>query len=217
MNFARKKYYPYNYNNNFNRNKKGKKEAIDKEESLNIFNQKILDSIIDDDSETFSELIAQTSNVTDINQQFEMTNYKFPKIMCSKPSYASLCAFFNSEKCLEVLSMLSSAGLESEEMKKLDDFGRSPIHFACAGGNLDIIRELDQAGFSFDIKDFEGCQPSHYAAMAGHQNVIQYLWSKGVDLMAKADHLDLMTPLHIACLYGNLNVVKLLHLIQVKK
>lgn len=201
MNFAR---------NNWNTilDKRGNKEDKEKEESQNLFNQKILDSILDDDQETFSNLITQASSISDVNQQFEMTNYKFPKLISNKPSYLSLCAFFNSEKCLEALVMLAPEGLESNQMKKTDNFRRSPMHFACAGGNLNIIRELDLAGFSFDDKDMEGYQPSHYAAMAGHKDAIQYLWSKGVDLLANAYRMLLMTPLHVACLYGNIDVVK---------
>lgn len=206
MNFARK-IYNYQYNHHYNAAKK-EKDSKSKEENQNSYNQAILDSIIDDDDNKLSELVAQAGNVSDMNQTFVMTNYKFPRIMSNKPSYASLCAYFCAEKCLELLSMLEPEGLESEQIKKTDDFGRSIIHFACAGGSLKIIRELDQSGYSFDIKDKEGCLPSHYAAMAGHIDVIKYLWAKGADLLSGSNNFGSMTPLHVACLYGNLDVVK---------
>ena len=206
MNFARK-IYNYQYNHHYNATKK-EKDSKSKEENQNSYNQAILDSIIDDDDNKLSELVAQTGNVSDMNQTFVMTNYKFPRIMSNKPSYASLCAYFCAEKCLELLSMLAPEGLESEQIKKTDDFGRSIIHFACAGGSLKIIRELDQSGYSFDIKDKEGCLPSHYAAMSGHIDVIKYLWAKGADLLSGSNNFGSMTPLHVACLYGNLDVVK---------
>lgn len=203
MNFT-KKLNPWLINNNYTRRSKKNKAE---EESLNAYNQKILDLIIDDEDDKFIEIVSQVGDIKQINRTFSMTNYKMPNILRNNPTYASLCAFFNSEKCYNSLSMLFPAGQESEEMKQTDDFGRGPIHFACAGGNLNIIRELEQHEYSLNEADNEGCLPSHYAAMNGHLDVFKYLWVKGADLISSSSKTH-MTPLHVASLYGHLNIVK---------
>lgn len=180
----------------------------EQDENKCIFNQKILDCIIDDDDSTFIELVSQIANEeTNPNQQFYMKNYKLPKILRSRPTYASLCAFFNAEKCFTALSMLCPEGVSSNDFKLLDDDHRSPIHFACSGGSLSIIRELYKAGFDLNAEDFYGMQPSHYSAMFGTTDIMKYLWTKGASILG-GDSKDVMTPLQVACLYGNLDIVK---------
>ena len=206
MNFARKRNpYYYNLNNNNFQRKKGKK--AENEDDQNSFNQKVLDSIIDDNEEQFTELISQIGDTSKFNGIFRMTNYKMPSILRNNPTYALLCAFFNAEKCYNALSMFFANGLESEEIKKTDDYGRGPMHFACAGGSLNIIRELFQHNYSLNDTDNEGCLPSHYAAMTGNMDVFRYLWMKGADLISPTSIVSRMTPLHVSSLYGNLNIV----------
>ncbi|KAK8844513.1 hypothetical protein M9Y10_024378 [Tritrichomonas musculus] len=141
------------------------------------------------------------------NKTLTISNYKLPKILNSKPTYSSLCAFFSAEQCLEELSLLDPSGFESDEMNKLDNNGRSPIHFACIGGNLNIIRQLEQGNVDLNAKDNEGCLPSHYAATVGNFDVIKYLWVKGADIFSPSLTAG-MTPLQNACFYGNIEIVK---------
>lgn len=180
-------------------------EKIDENE--NTFNLNVLDSIIDDDDSKFIELVTPVSNDdTNPNQLFRVNKYNFPKILSSRPTYASLCAFFGAEKCFSALSMICPGGISSEEFKRPDDENRSPIHFACAGGNLNIIRELYNAGYDLNKEDDAGNQPSYYSAMAGTTDVIKYLYSKGANVL-KCSSNNIMTPFHIACLYGNLDII----------
>lgn len=189
-----------------------KAASKEKEEAQNIKNQKILDSILDDDESNFSELISEMiTHPTDANGTFSLTNYKIPDFLADKPPYASVCACFGSEKCFNSISMLLPAGTFSEEMKKVDGCNRSAIHFACIGGNLSIIRELEQAGFDINCKDSNGYLPSHYAAMFGNIDVIRYLWTKGGDILSYSNETFFqhsMRPIEVACLYGNLEIVK---------
>lgn len=177
-----------------------------KEEFQNTINTKILDSIIDDDEEKFTELVLQIKGEnSNPNKELFITNYKFPEILSYRPTFASVCALFNAEKCFSSLSTLCPEGPSSENFKKADIKKRSPIHFACFGGNMNIIRQLYQFGFNLEEMDEDGFQPSHYAAMSGNLDVIKYLLTKGaVDLI----HVYRTTPLSIACLYGHINIVK---------
>ena len=184
------------------------REYIDEQEMRNSFNQKILDSIIDDNNDEFSKLISQKNIYNSIiNQSFWMSNYKIPDILHGSPTYASLCAFFGSEKCFQALLTVIPEGIESNQLTKRDAYGRTPFHFACAGGNMSIIRELHTAGFRIDQHDFDGKSPCHFSAITGKIDALKYLWSKGVDILSCTDR-DFYTPLQMACLYGNVEIVK---------
>lgn len=198
-------FYPYIY---FQTNRKlTEQEFNPKEENQNLINQKILDAIIDDDNERFIEIISQLiSDDSDPNKEFTLTNYKLPEILSSNPSYASVCAFFGSEKCFSALSMLLPDGCDSSSMKNLDKFRRSPIHFACFGGNLNIIRELDRAKYDLKLVDLYSFTPSCYASISGNLDVIKYLWAKGAVSLSNINQLT--QTFYVACLYGNLNIVK---------
>lgn len=176
------------------------------DENIGMLNKKIFDSILDDDDEQFSQLISQLTAV-DINpnQAFHLKSYKLPIILSSLPPYACVCAFFSSKKCFDSLTLLISEGLNSQFFKACDKLDRSLVHFACAGGNIDIIRELEQANYELDIEDKTEKTPSNYAAMFGQTDVVKYLWTKGVDILQKD---SLIAPIHEACKYGNLEIIK---------
>lgn len=189
---------------------KDKDEDKEKENILNSFNIEILDSILDDDDDKFLQLISQhIVGDSNFSKRFKITNYKLPKIFCSKPSYSSLCAGFGAEKCFNALLSLYPDGIKSKDFNIADESGRTPIHFASFSGNLSILRLYYQAGFDLNDKDLTRRTPSHYSAISGTTDAMKYIWTKGIDILAQADYMQ-MTPLHVACEYGNLEVVKFL-------
>lgn len=182
---------------------------FEKENNTNIFNEKILDSILEDNEKKFTEIIIQkTVSNSKKNQGFTLTNYKLPNILKGNPSYASLCAFFGAENCFDSLLMLFPDGIKSKEIKQLDDFNRSLLHFACAGGYLSIIRKLEQEDFDINAKDLLYMTPCRYAAMMGHLDVIKYLWTKGADVISLSTDIKALSSFHLSCLYGNLDIAK---------
>lgn len=188
----------------------------EEEEYQNSYNQKILDSIIDDDDKKFTDLIFESCHdPTKANKTFRMTNYKFPNMMNFNPTYASLCGYFGSEKCFTALLSILPDGILSEELKKLDDFKRSPIHFACFGGSMKIIRELEQANFDLNAEDRFGYLPSHYASMNDQCDVIKYLYSKSANVTSES-RATRMTPLQVSCLCGSLEIVKFMYQVVLK-
>lgn len=187
-----------------------RKDTSDQEESLNNFSQKILDSIIDDNADEFIELISQTLSA-DPNQTFSLTNYKLPMILQKNPTYASLCSFFGSENCFESLCTLLPDGCSSSQMKKLDDYNCSPVHFACAGGSLSILRELERANHDLNAPDINNYTPSCYAAMSGQIEVLKYLWTKGAEIVRCRQFVYSPITFEMACLYGHTNIVKFMY------
>lgn len=174
-----------------------------------IFNQKILDSIIDDDNEQFLDLLTKDNRIlSNPHKTFKMKSYKLPVILEDNPTYFSLCAFFGAEKCFTAFLSLFPLGINSYEIKQLDDFKRSPVHFACFGGSLSILQQLHSAGFDLNAKDKEEYLPSHYAAMAGRLNCIQYLWTNNANIFSASSLKTLITPVQIASYYGNLEIIK---------
>lgn len=181
-----------------------KNNDIANEESTNSFNLQVLDSILEDNEDNFIQLIQDTN----MNKTFKITNYSTPDFLHDNPTYLSLCCCFSAEKCFSAMSLLSPSGLNSPDMQKVDDYNRSPIHFACIGGSLNIIRELEQSNFDLNVKDASGYYPSHYAAFSGHCDVIKYLWTKGASITMPSSIPLTIKPFEISCLYGYIEIVK---------
>lgn len=190
---------------------KGKiNKTSENDENQNSIILKIIDSILDDNEKEFNSIILQkTSNDPNFKLSITLKKYKLPKILCSQPSIASLCAFFGAEKCFNSFSMLYSSEKNSSSFDQIDNNSRSILHFACAGGNLNIIREIEQKNIDINAKDAENMTPICYAAMMGHLNVIKYLWTKGATILLPSSN-DL-SPFHIACQHGNLEIAKFLY------
>jgi ankyrin repeat protein len=52
---------------------------------------------------------------------------------------------------------------------------RTPMHYAAAAGNLEIVKTLQAAGANIHAVDIRGSTPLHDAAAAGHRKVYIYL------------------------------------------
>ena len=69
-----------------------------------VLNEKILDSILDDDDEKFIQLVSQIKGTgMNSNKKFKMTQYNIPYLLEYHPTYASLCTLFSAEKCFTSL------------------------------------------------------------------------------------------------------------------
>lgn len=83
----------------------------------------------------------------------------------------------------------------------LDESRKTPLHVACAGGHLEAVQLLLDAGANVDRKDHAGRSPLQWASGFGHSSVIQELLSRG----ASVDVFDMAgeTPLHWAASDGD--------------
>uniref|UniRef100_A0A665UFA6 Serine/threonine-protein phosphatase 6 regulatory ankyrin repeat subunit C-like n=1 Tax=Echeneis naucrates TaxID=173247 RepID=A0A665UFA6_ECHNA len=90
-------------------------------------------------------------------------------------------------------SQISPAGFD---INILDDNGRTCLHAAASGGNVDCLNLLLNNGADVDIKDILGRSPLHYAAANGNSHCTISLVRAG----ANVNGLDLMgcSPLHYA-------------------
>ena len=95
-------------------------------------------------------------------------------------------------------------------VKAKDEFNRSPLHYACENGHLNIVKYLiEKQNVNKEAKDRDGWTPLYCACENGHLNVVQYLIEKqNVNKEAKDDKDR--TPLHYACANDQLDVVSYL-------
>ena len=93
---------------------------------------------------------------------------------------------------------------------------RTPLHYACQHGRVDMIEELiAKCNLSVETKDNSGCTPLHTAAQYGHLKVFKFLFHllkagsvKKADLLHD-EHIDHEgnTPLLLTSRYGCLDII----------
>lgn len=90
-----------------------------------------------------------------------------------------------------------------------DHTGKTPLHRAAAGGHYKIVRLLLMYNTVVDVQDKDdGYTPLISAVDSGWSNVVEQLLEAGADPIASDD----LSPLFIAIINGNKNIVKTLFL-----
>ncbi|XP_067662018.1 putative ankyrin repeat protein RF_0381 [Haliotis asinina] len=85
--------------------------------------------------------------------------------------------------------------------------GENILHVACRGGNMKIVKYvLKQNILDINWKTTDGYTPAVLAASGEHNDVFDLLVEKGADLTLVDN--DGNNILHLACLWGNIEVVK---------
>ncbi|CAJ1367060.1 unnamed protein product [Effrenium voratum] len=84
----------------------------------------------------------------------------------------------------------------------------TPLLYASAGGHLEVVECLLDAGADKEKANNEGTTPLHVAAFLGHQAIVQCLMDAGAD-KDRADN-EGRSPLHLAAMQGHRTVVRCL-------
>ena len=120
----------------------------------------------------------------------------------SELTFYNACATGN----LKVVKVyLSQSGFD---MNIGDNIGRTGFHFACIGGNLNVVEFLVHQGFDMNVADNCGNTGFHLACINGNLDAVQFLVQQGFDMNVGDDHGT--TGFHYACFCGRLNVVQFL-------
>ena len=111
--------------------------------------------------------------------------------------------------CTDVVLVLIDA---ASDMDTQNHEGRSPLHDACAFGELDIVKMLVRAGAGVRATDDEGCACLMLAACSGHTETVRYLVGlPEVDVNHHSAGADgNLTALHYAARMRHTDVVQVL-------
>ena len=72
--------------------------------------------------------------------------------------------------------------LVQQNKAKLDHIGWTPLHYACARGQLQVAQFLVTTGAIIDSRGPNGSTPLMMAAQSGNEELIKFLLDKGADL-----------------------------------
>jgi len=89
------------------------------------------------------------------------------------------------------------------EEKPKDEYGRNPLHFAAAEGDLAGLTRLINEGADIEAKDANGHTALHWAASQGKLDCLNKLLENGAILEAKDNSGK--TPLHFAVMHGKID------------
>lgn len=86
---------------------------------------------------------------------------------------------------------------------------QSVLHWACAGGSLDVIHTLWKAGIKdYADPDDRGYQAIHVAVQNGHSGLVHYLCVREVEI--DTQDKEKVTPLHWAAIKGHMEIARYL-------
>ncbi|CAN0029991.1 unnamed protein product [Discosporangium mesarthrocarpum] len=88
------------------------------------------------------------------------------------------------------------------------DFGATPVHWACLRGKLDAVSLLLSCGANLESRTVSEGTPLVWASMGGDPSVVEFLIDKGADVHAVTQGRG--TALHHAASYGHPEAVSLL-------
>lgn len=167
----------------------------DDEESLNTFLQNCTDESYGVNS--LLEIKKIQSKILKYDQRTKI------KMISSSSFYSygdnipilSVSALFGSVNCLKLLLMCDA------DIFLPDSTHRLPVHFACAGGSIEICDILDSSGADFTQTDKYNRTCFHYACMSGNVSLVERLWCRNFEL--EAEDANLMRPIHFASLCNN--------------
>ena len=121
----------------------------------------------------------------------------------------------NERNCLHEASIsgryvvLETALRHNVDARRVDVYGRIPLHYACMHGRVDLVNELLQKDPStINDKDQDNFTPLIHAVVHHELSCVQKLLMYGarINPESEADHV----PLNLACQYGSTAIAQLL-------
>ena len=153
----------------------------------------ILHNILTDNDEALIEQISSSKN-----DHVYISKYKLPLILRNFSTLISLTCFFDLINCFNVFWNYYSSFGQEDFIHQTDMIERTPLHFACFGGNIKIIKKLISLSENIESQDSFGLKPIHYAAMFGQIKVLEFFNEQKYN-MFDYENEEQESPFHIAC------------------
>jgi ankyrin repeat protein len=124
--------------------------------------------------------------------------------MLNEQQILNLCKNGQFDTAIQFLAQLPNGA----NVNIQDENGLSPMHFAAANGNIEMVNSLLKKGADINIKDNQDRSPMHLAASNGKTDMVWLL----ADNKAKIDQVDKSgaTPLHSSAKNGHKDIVEFL-------
>ena len=167
-------------------------------------NPRVLNRLLQkDDVDGLIEILKQTSNV-DVILEISFRSFTFPEFLLNKPTLFFASAYYGAVNCFKYL-LGNGASVDGQ-----DQVGRLIVHFAAAGGKMEIISILDEyPGIDWAAPDSQGSTPLYYAIQNHHIETVYWLWStQGASLCLPNTAKNY--PLHVAVSCEDLPIVQFL-------
>lgn len=122
---------------------------------------------------------------------------------------ASGAAIHDAAKSGNLDTVVAFVASDPNAIKSVDQYGRTPLHYACRGVHPEVVRFLVEHGAEVNAIDINGITPLLSVATRGHAEATKILLGKGADFNRQAK-LDKGSALHYAAMSGHVEVLRLL-------
>jgi ankyrin repeat protein len=95
--------------------------------------------------------------------------------------------------------------MEEKMGKGIDEY---PLHVACAGGEIELVKYLIDNDMDVDDEDCENLTPLHYACIFSHAEIVKMLIKAGADVEVSDE--SNYTMLHYSCANGDVEIGQIL-------
>lgn len=124
------------------------------------------------------------------------------EMLMNHPTSLQIAAFYGAEKCYFYLR-------STPKYIKIKEDLFQTIHFAAAGGNVNILNDLLSSGSNVNAPDPHKNTPLHIAAKYSHLNACHTLIENGANIGAL--NSEDSTPAHLAAANGRIDILKLFY------
>eukprot|EP00929_Paragymnodinium_shiwhaense_P049287 TRINITY_DN24870_c0_g1_i2.p1 TRINITY_DN24870_c0_g1~~TRINITY_DN24870_c0_g1_i2.p1 ORF type:complete len:2588 (+),score=813.76 TRINITY_DN24870_c0_g1_i2:684-7766(+) len=105
-----------------------------------------------------------------------------------------------------IVSQVRTLVQRGADVNETDQEGATPLHIACAHGNLEVVRYLLAAGAGVELRDKNSLTPLLAASYQGHADVVELLCRSGVNV--NAPDVEGWTALYASAFTGNTAVAR---------
>ncbi|XP_037076949.1 ankyrin repeat domain-containing protein 33B-like [Pollicipes pollicipes] len=124
--------------------------------------------------------------------------------------FMTACVQLNETRFRELVNRVRLIG-SSQTVNQTDAGGRTPLSHLCGHGSSRCVEDFSRLKLTnVNLGDNDGNTPLHYAAQAGHAEVVSALLNKFDGIEVDARNKQGITPLIKACVQGKARCAKLL-------